>query len=96
MSLFRIKKELQFGVCNHGKPYASLITAKEGQLIEGEKEVGRAVVNKEYMTLHWLSCDSLSQAELSPGKKRKSFFFLLGSAAVRGPKRPHSGLLTLY
>ena len=52
MSLFRIKKELQFGVCNHGKPYASLITAKEGQLIEGEKEVGRAVVNKESMTFH--------------------------------------------
>lgn len=52
MSLFRIKKELQFEVCNHGKPYASLITAKEGQLIEGEKEVGRAAVNKESMTFH--------------------------------------------
>ena len=52
MSLFRIRKELQFGVCNHGKPHASLITAKEGQIKEGEKEFGTAVVNKESMTFH--------------------------------------------
>ena len=75
MSLFRIKKELQFGVCNHGKPYASLITAKEGQLIEGEKEVGRAVVNKESMTFHsWLL----------PGEKRRLVYFLLGYAIIGG------------
>ena len=52
-----------------------------------------AIVNRESIggieissigALPWLSCDSLSLAELLPGKKRKSFFFLFGSAVVMG------------
>ena len=35
-----------------------------------KKEVGRAIINKESVALHWLSrCQE---------KKRKTFFFLLG------------------
>ena len=36
------------------------------------------------VAVHWLSYDSLLLAELLTGKKRKSFFFLLGSAMVVG------------
>ena len=36
------------------------------------------------MAFHWPSCDGLSLAEFLPGKKRKSFFSLLGSAIFRG------------
>ena len=43
------KKFLQFILCNQGKPYG----AREGELFcRGEKEVGRAIVNKEAMALH--------------------------------------------
>lgn len=58
------------------------------------KEAGRTTVHKVCMVFHWLSPDSLSLAELWPGKKRKSFFFFLGSAVVLGLKKPHSRLLT--
>ena len=44
------------------------------------KESESAVVNKESVAFHWLSFDSVSLAELWPGKKRKSFFFRLVSA----------------
>ena len=36
------------------------------------------------VTFHQVSCDSLSLAELLPGKKRKSFFFLLDAAIGLG------------
>ena len=88
------QKELLSVVCFYGEPYRSPHT-RMGTVLRKGKEVGRAVVNKEYMTLHWLSCDNLTKAELSPRKKRNSFL-LLGFAAVSGHKRPHSGLLTLY
>ena len=78
-----ISKELQFGVCNYGKPHASPEQQGEEKLFyRGEEEVGRAIVNKELrggvVAFHWLSCDSLSLAELLLGKKKS--FFLLGSA----------------
>ena len=46
-SLFGISRELQSRVHNHGEPYASPSTAKEEALFNrGEKEVGRATVNR--------------------------------------------------
>lgn len=36
------------------------------------------------MAFHWLSYESLLLAKLLPSKKGKTFFFLLGSAMVRG------------
>ena len=92
-SVYSRSKRILFVVCFYGEPYRSPHTRMR-TLLNWGKEVGRDVVNKEYMTLHWLSCDNLTKAELSPRKKRNSFF-LLGSAAVLGHKRPHSGLLTL-
>ena len=53
------QKELWFVFCNYGEPYRSSHT-RMGTLLKRGKEVGRAVVSKEYKTLHWLSCDSLS------------------------------------
>jgi len=48
--LFRISRELQLGVCHHGKPHSSLHKAREGKHISGEeKEVGRTILNKESM-----------------------------------------------
>ena len=66
----------------------------ENSFIEGEKAVGRAIVIKESMAFRWLSCDSFSLAKMLSGKKRKSFFSLLGSAIFVRRDRP-SGLLTL-
>ena len=40
MSLFGISRELQFGVCNHGKTRASPCIAREGEhFYKEEKEV---------------------------------------------------------
>ena len=56
MGLFWISRELQFGVCNHGEPSTSSCTAREGEHFHrDEKEVGRVLVNKEFMAFHWLS-----------------------------------------
>ena len=41
-----------------------------GELKEGKKLGGLAVVNKEFMALHWMTCDCLSKTELLLGKKR--------------------------
>ena len=69
--LFRISKELQFRACNHGKPQASLQQKwRRALFYRRGKEIGRAIVNKESMDFHWLSCDSVSLVELLPGKKR--------------------------
>ena len=78
MGLLMIIKELQFGVCNNGKPHASL-SHKE----RGEKEVGRVLVNKEFLggienseySGFLLNCDNRSLAELLPDKRRKSSSF---------------------
>ena len=47
MDLFGISRELQYRVCNHGKPHASPHKARgeESFYIE-EKEFGKAIVNK--------------------------------------------------
>ena len=84
MGLFGTVKKRR--VCNHGKPHASHQQKNgERELFHGrEKEVGRAIINKKSTILPWLSCVSLSLTELLPGKKRKSFFFLLDSLIVWG------------
>lgn len=60
-----------------------------------EKEVGRTIVNKKSQTFHWLSCNSLSLAELLP-MKRKSFISPLTSTNWECTRAPLSGPLTLY
>ena len=74
---WRISREMQFGVHNHGEACARPCTAKEGGCFyREEKEVGvAATVNKESVASHWLS---------SARKEAESFFFLLGSAIVAG------------
>ena len=91
-SLFRIRKELQFWVYNHGKSCASPSTAREGQLFyRREKEVWRAIVNKESR-----KTKSFSLAELLPERRgglSSSSWALLSS---QGTRAPPSGLLTLF
>ena len=56
LDLFRISRELQFRVCNHGKSRASSCKARKGEHVyREEKEVGMALVNKESVAFHWLS-----------------------------------------
>ena len=43
MGLFRISKELQFGICNHGEPHASPHTAKEEK---GKRKLGGLQLTK--------------------------------------------------
>ena len=48
IGLFRINKELQFGIRNHGKPHASSKKQGEEKLFyRGKEEVERTIVNKE-------------------------------------------------
>ena len=104
MALFRINKEVQFWSCNHGEPHASSEQQREEKLFyRGKEEVGRATVNQgsagetgssKCSGSHWLSCDSLSLAELLPGKKRISFFWALQSS--QDVRAPPSGLLTPF
>ena len=48
MGLFGINKDFPFGVYNHGEPHASPCPARRGEPFQrGEKEAGRAIVNKE-------------------------------------------------
>ena len=47
MGLFGISKILQYGVCNHDEPRASPPQQGEEGSYRREKEVGRAIVNKE-------------------------------------------------
>ena len=66
MDLFRISKELQCGICKHGKRGASLpATRKEEISHRGEKKVGRATVDKVSTggTESWM-CSGFSLAEL--------------------------------
>ena len=49
----------------HGKPHASPCTAREGELFyRVEKEVGRAIINKESMACHWLNHCQERQGDL--------------------------------
>lgn len=79
MGLFRISRELQFGVCNHSESHAS---PREGD--RGEREIGRAVVNKEAMGFHWRS----------PCQERGDFLLPveLCYCYVRAPPSGHSTL----
>ena len=85
MGLFRIVRELQFGVCNHGKPHSSPYMAREGKhFCRWEREAGSAKVNKE------------TTIESLPGKKRShssSCWALLLSQSIRAPS---SGLPALF
>lgn len=54
MDLFGISKELQFGICNHGRPCTSPEQqGKEKLLYGGEEEVERAIVNQEFIGGDW-------------------------------------------
>lgn len=56
MGLFRISRELKFGVSNHGEPHTSFHTAREGkQFYREEQEIRRVIVNQEFTAFHWLS-----------------------------------------
>ena len=56
MGLSGISRELQFSFCNHREPFESPRTAKEGKhFYREEKEIARAIVNKESMAFHWLN-----------------------------------------
>ena len=74
MGLFGISRELQFGVCNHGKPCASSHRAREGELFyRGGKAVGRAVINKSlWLFIEWVLAR----------KEEGSFSFLSASTIV--------------
>ena len=61
ISLFRIGRELQFGVCNNEETFLTRCrhghshVEREGWLFyRGKKEIGKALVNKESMVFHWL------------------------------------------
>lgn len=71
-----ISSELQFRVCNHGKPHASSCTAREEEHIYREdRKLGKGFIIKS----PWLPT-GLSFTESLPGKG--SFFFLLGSGFI--------------
>ena len=73
MGLFRISRELQFEIGNHGKPCASPHIAREGECFyRGRKEVGSAIVNKECMAFH---CTS-------PWQELRELFILLNSVII--------------
>jgi len=74
MGLFRIRKEFQFRICSHGSCVQfPAQQRKDSSFIEGEKEVGRATVNKESMAFHWLNCCQ---------ERKGGLFFLLGSTII--------------
>ena len=88
MGLFRISRELQFGVCIFGKPHASPHTVREGEYFyRRSKEVGKAIVNKESMAFHVWVLDR---------NKEESSFFLLDSAIVPRCESFLFDLLTLF
>ena len=88
MGLFRSRRELQFGVSNHSKLLASPSMAREGEHIyRGEKEVGRAIVNRVH---------GFSLAESSPGRKRSLSFSCCALLSSQGMRALPSGLPTLF
>ena len=82
MGLFGISKELQFGVCNHGKPCPSPCKARERECFyTGEKEVGEGYSKQSpWLFIGWVLV-----------RKEDSFFFLLGSG-----RTPPSDLPTFF
>ena len=85
-------KESRFWVCNHGEPHANpLQQGKRNSFTEGsgswegyckQRVHWKGLGVPSLVAFSWLSCDSLSLAELLLSQKRKSFFFPLGSAIV--------------
>ena len=72
MPLFKIDRELQFGVCSHREPRKSC-NAREGeQVAERRRELGGFSKQK---------VRSFSLAASLPGRKE---FFLLGSTIIAG------------
>ena len=86
IGLFGISRELQLRVCSHGEPRESPRKAREEHFYREEKEVGRAIVNKESMTFHWLrAC-----------QERRGIFLLPVGLCYGHMRAPSSGLLTLF
>ena len=80
MGLLAISRELQFRVCNLGKPWVSLhMSGEEEHFCRGD----RAIVNRVH-AFHWLS----------PWQERR-VFFLLELAVIEEHESTPSGLLTL-
>ena len=73
MSLSGILGELQWGVCNHRESRTSPYMVRKGEhFYKGEKEVGRAIVNKSpWFFIGWVLA-------------RRVFVFLLGSVILAG------------
>lgn len=62
ISLFRIGRELQFGVCKNDETFLTRCRhgnshmEREGWFFyRGKKKVGKVLVNKESMVFHWLN-----------------------------------------
>ena len=76
MGLFSFSTKLQFRACSHGDSCTSPPTAREGECFyKGEKEVGRAIVNKGSWLFTWL---------FTARRKEETFLYLLGSATIIG------------
>ena len=88
MGLFKINTELQFEVCNHGKPHASPRTAREECFHGEKKEFGEGYRKR---TVH-----GFSLAESWPGKKRLLSSSCRAPLSPKGMRAPPSGLLTLF
>ena len=90
MGLFMISSELQFRVCNHGKPHASSCTAREEHIYREDRNLGKGFIIKS----PWLPT-GFSFTESLPGKG--SFFFLLGSGFITaGGSSPSYFIVFIY
>ena len=82
MGLFTIRRELQFGVCNHSKPRASPHIPREEKAFREGKE--GALVKKD---------PRLFIGQDLARREKEPFLFLSGSAIVAAPP---SGFLILF
>lgn len=79
--------ELQFRVCNdRNHVQVSAWQRIGGIFYRGDKEVERALIDKEVMTFHWLSSC----------QKRRGIFFLLSCAIMAGQDISPSASPTLF
>ena len=90
MGLFEISKKWELEVSNYGSPCVSPCTAREREFFyREEEEVGKAIVNKDSIAFHWLSCCQERKWNLSSS----SSWVLLPLQDMRAPL---SGLLTPF
>ena len=69
MGLFRISRELQFGVCNYGEPRAGSHLSREGEYFYRRgKGSWEGYKNRKSVAFHWLN----------PCQKRRAFLSLVG------------------